>query len=160
MRSQKWTFILIFLLDSLAWPLESMLWPYILHLVVDIFTTYEGDRMAAWEALRGPIIGGVCLSVYIALASRTMGFLMAKALPKLQADLRMAMFDHIQHHSPHYFNERFSGSLANKMSDMTGQVESIIQQLFWPIFPAIATCILGLVVFWFVNPVFAGILLV
>ncbi len=137
-----------------------MLWPYILHLVVDIFTTYEGDRMAAWEALRGPIIGGVCLSVYIALASRTMGFLMAKALPKLQADLRMAMFDHIQHHSPHYFNERFSGSLANKMSDMTGQVESIIQQLFWPIFPAIATCILGLVVFWFVNPVFAGILLV
>ncbi len=38
-----------------------LLWPYILHLVIDIFTRYEGDRSAAWEALKGPIIGGVCL---------------------------------------------------------------------------------------------------
>lgn len=160
LRRQKWVFLLIFLLDSFAWPLEAMLWPYILHLVVDIFTNYNGDRSAAWEALQGPIIGGVCLIVYIVTASRVMGFLMAKMIPKLQADIRMTMFDHIQHHSPHYFNERFAGSLANKMVDMTTQVESILQQLFWPIFPAVATCILGAGFLWFVSPIFAGILLV
>ncbi len=158
-RLQKWVFLLIFLIDSFAWSLDALLWPYILHLVVDIFTHYEGDRTAAWEALRGPIIGGVCLMLYVEVASRTMGFLMAKAIPKLQADIRMVMFDHVQHHSPRYFNERFAGSLANKMTDMTTQVESIIQQLFWPIVPAIATCILGSIVFWFMNPIFAGILL-
>ena len=142
----------------LHWPLESLLWPYILHFVIDIFTRYEGNRAAAWEALQGPIIGGLCLVIFVEIASRTMGFLMAKAVPRLQADIRMAMFDHIQHHSPHYFNERFGGSLANKMTDMTTQVESIIQQLFWPIIPAIATCILGTVFLWFVNPIFAWIL--
>lgn len=158
-RLQKWVFIAIFALDSLAWPIESMLLPYILHLVIDIFTRFEGDRVAAWQALQGPILGGFSLILYIEIVSRTMGFLMAKAVPKLQADLRMAMFDHVQHHSPHYFNERFAGSLANRITDLTTQVESILQQLFWPIVPALVTALLGSIFFWFVNPLFTWILL-
>src|ERR1700722_2507586 len=159
MRLQKWVFVFIFFIDSFVWSLDVLLWPYILHFVIDIFTRYEGNRIAAWEALQGPIIGGICLVLYIETAARTMGFLMAKATPKLQADIRLVMFDHIQHHSPHYFNERFAGSLANKMTDMTTQVELIIQQLFWPIIPAISTCILGAVFLWFVHPIFSWILL-
>ncbi len=159
-RSQKWIFFLIFFIDSFTWSLDALLWPYILHVVVDIFVRYEGDRLAAWEVLRAPIIGGICLVIYIETASRTMGFLMAKAVPKLQADIRMCMFDHTQRHSPHYFNERFAGSLANKITDMTTQVELILQQLFWPIVPAISTCILGACFLWAVNPLFTWILLV
>lgn len=159
MRLQKWVFISILFIDCFTWSIDALLWPYILHLVIDIFTRFEGDRMAAWEALHSPIIGGLCLVLYIEIMSRTMGFLMAKGVPKLQADVRMSMFDHVQRHSPHYFNERFGGSLANKITDMTTQVESIIQQLYWPIVPAIATCILGAGFLWFVNPIFTWILL-
>lgn len=159
LRLQKWTFFLIFFIDSFVWSLDALLWPYILHVVVDIFTRYEIDRIAAWQALKLPIIGALSLVIYVEIASRTIGFLMAKAVPKVQADIRMTMFDHIQHHSPHYFNERFSGSLANKMTDMTTQVESILQQLFWPIIPALSTCILGVGVLWFINPIFSWILL-
>lgn len=158
MRLQKWLFLGIFLLDVLAWPLDSLLFPYILSVVIDIFTRFEGDRLAAWQALQSPIIGGICLMLFIEIASRTMGFFMAKATPKMQADIRMEMFNHIQHHSPHYFNKRFAGSLANKVTDMTTQVELIVQQLFWPILPAFVTCIAGSVILWFINPVFAWIL--
>lgn len=84
---------------------------------------------------------------------------MAKAIPRLQADIRMHMFDHIQEHSPHYFNERFAGSLANKITDMTSSVESIVQQLFWPIVSSIATSIIGAFFLWFVHPILAGILI-
>lgn len=159
LKRQKGTFLSIFLIDSFAWPLDSLLWPYILHLVIDTFTTYETNRMAAWGALKAPVIGAICLVLYIEIASRTMGFLMAKAVPKLQADLRMTMFDHVQRHSPHYFNERFAGSLANKITDMTTQFEAILQQLFWPILPALATCLLGAVFLWFVHPLFTWFLL-
>ena len=157
MRFQKWTFLLIFFIDSFAWPLEVVLWPYILHFMIDIFSRYESDRFAAWNVLRSPIIGAVALVIYVEIASRIMGFLMAKAIPKIQADIRMKMFDHIQYHSPHYFNERFAGSLANKITDMTTQVESILQKLFWPIIPAISSCILGSFFLWFVNPIFSWI---
>jgi ATP-binding cassette subfamily B protein len=159
-RLQKGVFLLILVLDSLAWALDALLWPYILHVTIDIFTHFEGDRVAAWSALKWPIIGGIGLVLFVEIASRTMGFLMAKAMPKLQADIRMQMFDHVQHHSPRYFNERFAGTLANKITDMTTQVELILQQLFWPIIPAISGCILGSIFLWFINPVFSAILLV
>ena len=107
-RQQKWSFVAILFLTALTWPLDVLLWPYIMHLIVDIFSHYEADRLAAWSALKGPIIGGICLIFSVEIASRTMGFLMARAIPKLQATMRMTMFDHIQHHSPRYVNERFA----------------------------------------------------
>lgn len=88
-----------------------------------------------------------------------MGFLIAKAIPVLQEGLRLTLFDHIQRHSPRYFNERFSGALANKITDMTTQAEAVIQQLFWPIVPALSACLLGAAVLWFIHPLFTAILL-
>ena len=157
-KRQKWLFLLIFCLDAVAWPLESLVWPYILHIVIDIFTQFAAKREAAWEALKIPIIGGLCLVLFVEAASRTMGLLIGKALPKLQADMRMEMFDHVQYHTPHYFNERLAGSLANKITDMTTQTELIIQQFFWPILPALVSCIAGTIILWFVHPIFALIL--
>ncbi|MBX7067424.1 MAG: ABC transporter ATP-binding protein/permease [Parachlamydiales bacterium] len=159
MRPQKWTFSSILIQDCLN-CLDSLLWPFILRWVIDIFTRFEGNRALAWESLRAPIIASICLIILIEINSRAMGFLMAKAVPKLQADVRMAMFDHVQRHSPRYFNERFAGSLANKITDMTTQIDSILQQLFWPIVSSVATSILGAIFLWFVHPILAVILIV
>lgn len=156
-RKQKWTFFSIFIQDCIN-TFDSLLWPFILRWVIDIFTQNEAHRALAWDSLQAPIIISICLIVFIEINSRAMGFLMAKAIPKLQADMRMTMFDHVQEHSPHYFNERFAGSLANKITDMTSAVESILQQLFWPIISSIAMSIFGALFLWFVHPILSGIL--
>ncbi|MFS8562878.1 MAG: ABC transporter ATP-binding protein/permease [Rhabdochlamydiaceae bacterium] len=145
--------------DRFFWAMEAQLWPYILRLVIDVFTEYEGNRLAAWSALTGPIIGALVLTIATEVGFRGVGFLQAKALPRLEADIRMTMFDYIQRHSPRYFNERFAGSLANKITDMITQVGSIIQALLWPIIPALSSCILGTIFLWFVNPLFAWIMM-
>ncbi len=157
-RKQKWTFFSIFIQDCIN-CLDSLLWPFILRWVIDIFSQNEVNRALAWESLQIPIIVSICLIVFIEINSRAMGFLMAKAIPKLQADIRMTMFDHVQEHSPHYFNERFAGSLANKITDMTTAVESILQQLFWPIVSSIAMSLFGALFLWFVHPILSGILI-
>ncbi len=159
MRPQRWAFAFAFLIAFL-WSFDALLWPYILRLVVDVFTKYEGNRAEAWGALKGPIFGGISLVIVIEVGFRSLGFVLAKAIPRLEADIRMAMFEHVQRHSPKYFNERFAGSLANRITDMTTQVTVIIQQLLWPIIPAVATCVLGTIFLWFVNPLFACIMLV
>ena len=158
LHRQQWTFTSILIQDCLN-CLDSLLWPFILRWVIDIFTQNDTNRILAWEPLQTPIFISICLIIFIEINSRTMGFLMAKAIPRLQADIRMHMFDHIQEHSPHYFNERFAGSLANKITDMTSSVESIVQQLFWPIVSSIATSIIGAFFLWFVHPILAGILI-
>lgn len=155
-RLQPWSFFIIYLL-SLTWSVDATVWPYLLRLFIDTLTQFEGNREDVWGALKWLLVAAVCLWVLVEVCFRTRDFLRAKVFPKLQADIRMAMFDHIQRHSPKYFNEHFAGSLSNKVSDMTTQVVSILQQISIFI-PAVGMTLLALLFFFNVNPFFALIL--
>lgn len=155
-RMQSWSFFFIYFL-SLAWSVDSTVWPYLLRLIIDTLTQYDLDREGAWMALKWLLVAGICLWVLVEISFRCRDFLRVHAFPKLEANIRMAMFDHIQHHSPKYFNEHFAGSLSNKIGDMTTQITSILQNLMIFI-PAVASSILILLFFSRVNPLFAMIL--
>ena len=157
-RLQPISFFFIYLL-SLTWSIDSTVWPYLLRLIVDTLTHYDMDRGSAWDSLKWLLVSGVCLWFFVEVCFRCRDFLRAKAFPKLEADIRMAMFDHIQHHSPKYFNEHFAGSLSNKIGDMTTQITSMLQNLMIFI-PAVASSILIVLFFSLINPMFALILAV
>lgn len=153
---QRWKFFFVFFL-SLVWAIDATILPYLLGKIVDTFNLYDGDREGAWSALKWLLVGVVVLWVVVESGFRARDFVQARAIPKLEANIRMAMFDHIQHHSPKYFNEHFSGSLSNKINDMTTQVTLLLQNMTIFI-PALATCALSIVFFYQVNPLFAMIL--
>lgn len=155
-RMQSWSFFILFFL-SLTWSVDSTVWPYLLRNIIDTLTLYDIDRGGAWMALKWFLVAGICLWICVEISFRSRDFIRARVFPKLEADIRMAMFDHIQHHSPKYFNEHFAGSLSNKIGDMTTQVISILQNLMIFI-PAIASSILILLFFSQVSPLFAIIL--
>lgn len=120
-------------------------------------TQFDMDRASVWSSLKWLLMAGVFLWVFVEFCFRSRDFLRAKAFPKLEADIRMEMFDHIQHHSPKYFNEHYAGSLSNKIGDMTTQITSMLQNLMVFI-PAVASSILTILFFSAVNPLFALIL--
>ena len=156
-RGQRWIFLFISLC-SFVWSLDATIWPLILRDVVDIFTKYEENRTAAWTDLTPPLIYSAILLVAVEVGFRTQGFLIARAIPKMEGRIRMTMFDHIQHHSPKYFNEHFAGNLANKITDMTTQVSQVMQLLLTTIIPAFVTCCVGVLLFFEVNALFAILL--
>lgn len=155
-RLQPWRFFFIFLL-SLTWSIDLTVWPYLLRLIIDTLTTYEMNRADAWTALTPLFAAAICLWVFVESGFRCRDFIRAHAIPKIEADIRMAMFDHILHHSPKYFNEHFAGSLSNKIGDMTTQVPMMLQNLMMFI-PAVTSSILTLLFFSTVNPLFSLIL--
>lgn len=154
---QKWAFFTLFSV-SLVWSLDATLWPVILQQLIDIFTRYDLDRSTAWPMVQQIIFYGLCLWLLVEAGFRCQGYLLARTLPRLEADIRMEMFDHIQRHSPKYFNEHFSGSLANKITDMTTQVSLILHEIINTFIPAVATCVLGIVLFAQLNFLFACLL--
>lgn len=156
LRLQPWSFFLIFLL-SLTWSIDTTLWPYILRHIIDTLTQYDTNRAGAWADLERLFAVAVCFWVTIEAGFRTRDFIRIRVFPKLEADIRLAMFDHIQHHSPKYFNENFAGSLANKIGDMTTQVTAMLQYLMVYI-SATGSSVLVLFFFSGVNPIFAMIL--
>jgi ATP-binding cassette subfamily B protein len=153
---QPISFFFIYLL-SLTWSVDSTVWPYLLRLIIDTLTQFDMDRAGAWMALKWLMVAAICLWFFVEFCFRFRDFLRAHTFPKLEANIRMAMFDHIQHHSPKYFNEHFAGSLSNKIGDMTTHVTSILQSLIIFV-SAIASSILILFFFSQVNPLFAIIL--
>lgn len=155
-KKQPVSFFFILIL-SFTWSLDATIWPYILRLIVDTLTAHEIDRTAAWDSLK-PLFGvAICFWFYVEVAFRTRDLIRSYAIPKLEANIRTAMFDHVEHHSPRYFNEHFAGSLSNKISDMTTHVTSMIQTLMVFI-PAVIGSFLILFFFSKINPLFSLLL--
>lgn len=116
-RKHRWTCAIVMLL-SFMWAFEVLFWPFFLRKIDDILSLHDADRTAAWPILKTLLMWGAAGWIFMESGFRLRDYLQARIFPKLEADIRMTMFDHVQRHSPKYFNEHFSGSLANRIGDL------------------------------------------
>ena len=147
---QKLCFSVIWIL-ALIWTFDLLFWPFFLRKIIDILTVYDQNRFSSWADLKVLLLWGLGALVLIEGGCRLRGLLEARAYPRLEADLRMAMFDHVQHHSPKYFNEHFAGALASKIGDMVLSVTLMLRNVFIAFIPAFLTCLITVFVFLQMN---------
>lgn len=157
-RRQKWAFLGV-LATTMIWALDTALWPVIVRVVVDIFTRFDMARKGAWSALQVPMFWSIALWLAIEVGFRIQGFVLARALPKLESEIRMTMFDHVQRHSPKYFNDQLSGSLANKINDIALQVSRLLRTLLVVFIPAFLAALVACTLLFRIHPLFAGLLI-
>ncbi|MCE5317753.1 MAG: ABC transporter ATP-binding protein/permease [Parachlamydia sp.] len=155
---KEWKLFLAAQILSFAWSIDHTLWPYVLMLLVDAITNFTGDKADLWPHLTTPITLGVSLLIGIDLAYRGSGILLAKAIPRTEASIRMSMFDYVQRHSYSYFANNFAGNIANKIMEMPQNASLILQLVITLFLPVILA--LGISVYLFSNlqPWFAVIL--
>lgn len=158
-NQQKMSFFFIGL-SSLVWSLNLVVWPLILRAIIDIFNRYDLVRSEAINELTPIILFSLSFWLLVEVGFRFQGFLLAKALPKLESAVRLDMFDHVQRHSPQYFNKHMAGSLVNKISDMTNQISLILQPILITFIPSIIGCALGILSLYFVSPLSALLTLI
>ncbi len=156
-RNQKGKFFFIFLL-SLFWSVDVVMGPYFLGKMTDVLVHYEGDRHAVWSQLKWLLLCILSLWVLVEIASRLRGFLEAKTFPRMEAEIRMNLFDHVQRHSPQYFIEHFAGSLTTKINDLASEASYWIQHTAEVFFPTLVSCIVTILLFSKTDPLFALIL--
>jgi ATP-binding cassette subfamily B protein len=156
-KQHRWALLFIQIF-SFAWSLDHTLWPYIIMLFVDAITNYVGDRSDIWQYLATPIWLGIGLWLTVEMSFRLSGILMAYIIPKMEASVRMSMFDYVQHHSYHYFSNHMAGTIANKIADMPHSMTRILQQIMQLFLPAILALIISTILFAKINLFFAVIL--
>src|SRR3990167_2314359 len=154
MRPQKGLYSILILI-SFVWSLDVTIWPYLFAKVIRILTEHDTTRNTAWSFLKYPVFWALFLWIFVDLGCRLQGFLLTKLLPQIASDLRMSLFEHVQRHSPQYFNQNFSGALSNKINDMATEVPQLLQQSITFYMPALGAY--GLTVFFFlqIKPIFA-----
>jgi ATP-binding cassette subfamily B protein len=150
MRKQRWMFAVVLLL-SFFWTFDVLFWPFFLRKIVDVLTLYDVNRLSAWPFLKILLMIGAGGWILMEAGFRSRDFLTARAFPKLEADIRMTMFDHVQRHSPKYFNDHFSGSLANKIGDMVLTVSSMLRNVLMLFIPAVLSAAMTIIVFSQIN---------
>ena len=97
----KFTFIAFF---WLAYSFDQTMFPLLFGKIVDGFSNYTGDRTQAWTVLRGPILVTIVFWMGIEVSFRVGGLLTAFAFPKLEKQIRMYLFSHLQDQSISYFS--------------------------------------------------------
>ncbi|MBA3721093.1 MAG: ABC transporter ATP-binding protein [Parachlamydiaceae bacterium] len=155
---KQWKLLVIIQLLSFAWSIDHTMWPYIIMVLIDSITNFTGDRVEMWSVLSTPIIMGIILWISVELSFRVSGILLARLIPKLEADVRLSMFDYVQAHSHLYFSNNMAGAIANKISDMPQSLTRILLQVVQLFLPVAMALIISTVLFARINPLFAILL--
>ncbi len=154
---QHWKLFTAAQLACLGWTLDFTLWPVVMLKFVDAITNYNGEG-SAWGAISTVVYFGLALTLILEALFRSQGFFKALFFPKMEADIRMAMFQYVQKHSHNYFSNHLSGTLSNKIADMPQTVNRILEMVTSLFVPVSLAIIIALILFAVVSPPFALIL--
>lgn len=138
---EQWLLIVLVQIFAFGWSIDHTVWPYVLMLLIDKITEFSGDRSEIWTHLTFPLGLAASLWITVEMTFRMTGILSAKIFPRMEASIRLYMFDYVQKHSYTFFSDNFAGSISNKISDMTQSVTKILETmitLFLPVGLALA----------------------
>ena len=114
---------------------------YSMKFIVDAMTEDRAHLAGVWQAV---LIFTACVGADNVLW-RVAGWAGAGAFPAIGVELRLDLFSHLLGQSNRYFNERFSGALAGRVSTAANGVFTLENTFTWNVLPA-AAATLGAVI--------------
>ncbi|MBP6950664.1 MAG: ABC transporter ATP-binding protein [Alphaproteobacteria bacterium] len=156
---KQWIKLLVMQFLWFAWSLDQTVFPLLFGKIIDGFTNYVGLRAEAWPVLSAPILAAMGLWVGIEISFRLGGILMANVFPKLEKQIRMYMFSHMQDQSQAYFSTHFAGNISTKISDMVDNMNHVLNLIITLFLPMFLAVIISTVIFYQLSPFFAMVLI-
>ena len=156
---QKISFGLLVII-SLMWSVEQVAFPYVIKMIIDTLTGYQGDKAEIYSALATPLLIGAGVWLVSIAAWRLSDIADYFFSPRFQASVREAMTSYVFGHSQRYFSEHLSGSIANKIADMTRGTHYLATQFARFLFPNFVAILFVAAVMATIAPIFAVILVV
>lgn len=155
--SRQWKWFLLLQLCCFCWSIDHTLFPYIISTLIDSITKLE-DRSTMWSVVALPLCMGAALWLSVEIGYRGAGFISARLNPKLEASVRLSMFDYVQKHSYSYFSSNMSGGLANRISDMPRSMTDIVRLMTTLFVPVLLALVISTTLFARLHIFFAVIL--
>lgn len=106
------------------WAIESAFRPYLVKLILDTlslgYTPQVLDRAVFFVYI---LIGW---TVFIVLSYRFYDYFILKIGPSIKQNITLKLTQHVMGHDHQFFQDNFSGSLMNKINDVTLGVRELI----------------------------------
>ena len=124
----------------------TILLPYAIKVIIDAVTLANETGVDIFDATRDGMILFALLNVGIVLFSRASGAVQVMTGPRLRANIRKTLFQYLQHHSQRYFISQFSGSLANRISEVSMSNMHALWTVVFDFYPLIIKSSVALIV--------------
>lgn len=158
---QQWIKLIITILASASWGIYSAFFPCFIKNLINILELHQftsADIYSASGKILGLIIG---LWILAHLFHILQGFVFrVKFCACFRASIRQALFQYVQTHSSDYFATHFSGTIANKISDIPTNCEVMLNMLCVEFTTALVMALTIFITMWMTHPPFALLLMV
>ncbi|MBA3239468.1 MAG: ABC transporter ATP-binding protein [Parachlamydiaceae bacterium] len=142
---------------AFVWAIDLSVRPYVLKMMIDRIG--EMPREEIMGALTFPALLFIILSFTLSTSFRLYDyFVQYKMIPSLRKKIAVNAMSHLLQQSHHYFQNQFSGSLGNKVSDLLMNIPEIIQSILDRFFSHFLALTIAIVTLFMVSPYFALIL--
>ncbi|MBA2654367.1 MAG: ABC transporter ATP-binding protein [Gammaproteobacteria bacterium] len=148
----------IMALIGLFWALINTFMPYMLKLIIDHVVDFKGNKTDLFKTTEPYIYGYIALWIALCLNMRLLDWVKLKLFPNVREAVMSKMFKYLNQHSHHYFQNNFSGSLINKITDMQSGVIDIFMNLD-DIYAQTLGLSVAIITLLFIHPIFSAILL-
>lgn len=145
---------------GVIWAIYVSLSPYLLKLIIDSVSISVADPQELFQKVFFPAVAYVFLGFFIGVTFRLYDWMQIRTFPEMKSEISGEMFDYVEGHSYNYFQQNFTGSLANKINDMAKGATLIINNLIEVFFSRFLTLVVGAITMYFVHPYFALVLVV
>ncbi|MCB0390559.1 MAG: ABC transporter ATP-binding protein [Bdellovibrionales bacterium] len=117
---------------------SQILLPYAIKEIIDVVTKLPAQttKDLVFSSLEGPLWIFVGLSLGVLIFSRASGALLIYVGPALRRLSRFNLYSYLQYHSHRFFTTNFSGSLSNRINEVSVGVNHSLWTAmfdFWPV---------------------------
>ena len=154
----KFWFFCILILPC-AWAIDQIIFPYCTKLIIDAIANFSGDKSTIFTHLAPALYLGLGAWIFLILVWRFLDIVYVNFIPRLQANIRLTMFEYVENHSHQFFSNDFSGSIANKISDIANGSWDILNFLCRQLIPTTVIIISSVIIMASVSLKFSLIFL-
>lgn len=123
----RWWFLAMSMVGIYS-SIHSVIQPYVLKIILDRVTT-SGASSFVSKCLP-PALLLILLGFVITLVWRFYNYLVLKSLPKIKADIVTIATEHLRNQSFVFFQDRMSGDISAKISDLTNNIQNVVNSWF------------------------------
>lgn len=146
--------IFVMFLVAVVWSVDLSVRPYLLKIILNRLA--ESGQTDVFHYLAGPIALYLLMYVSLTTSFRAYGyFVEIKMIPKMRERIANDAFGLLVDKSHNYYQSNFSGSLTNKVNDLTSSVPDLLQIVIDRFFSHLLALFIAIFTLWQVSPIFA-----
>jgi ATP-binding cassette subfamily B protein len=144
--------------NAIFFATNLSLTPYVIKVILDRLSDHSIKNVYTY--IGGPILIYFSLNIFMTTLFRCYDyFVQIKMIPQLRKKITNSIFGYMLQHDHDYYQNNFSGSLTNKINDLTNSIPEIIQISIDRFFCHILGVIIAIYTLWFVRIEFAVVMI-